>query len=255
MLLIAALVAQAAQAENAASPISQVRRGERVAQEQCLACHLVAKKRSNSCRYWEATCAQFPKYRRPPGDIRTEAAGVPGDDPLGTEDSAHHHAGRDVSNADGTVVIRYILFEGALSREGPAQRAALAARPLRANLPLRTEVTSMTAAKTHGPNGHHHALVWIDHHEARIFRFDAEVSEATHHVVRDEHSPAHLHHKANSSGQRPVYRSVSTYLEKVAEDIKDARAILIVGPSSAKHEFYKHPELHQQGLAEVGCWC
>ena len=105
----------------------------------------------------------------------------------------------------------------------------------------------MTAANTHSPKGHHHALVWIDHHEARIFRFDSEVSEATHHVVRDERSPAHLHHKANSSGSGHVPVS-HAYLEKVAEDIKDARAILIVGPSSAKHEFYKHIELHHKDL-------
>jgi hypothetical protein len=105
----------------------------------------------------------------------------------------------------------------------------------------------MTAAKPHSPKGHHHALVWIDHHEARIFRFDAEVSEATHHVVRDEQSPPHLHHKANSIGSGHVPVSHAS-LEKVAADIKDGSAILIVGPSSAKHELYKHLELHHKDL-------
>jgi stalled ribosome rescue protein Dom34 len=105
----------------------------------------------------------------------------------------------------------------------------------------------MAAAKTHSPPGHIHAAVWIDHHEAKIFRFDSEVSEATHHIVRDEVSPAHLHHKANSigSGHVPVNHA---YLEKVASDISDAKAILIVGPSSAKHEFYKHLEQHHHAL-------
>ena len=89
--------------------------------------------------------------------------------------------------------------------------------------------------------------MWIDHHEAKIFRFDSEVSEATHHVVRDEHSPPHLHHKANSigSGHAAVNHA---YLEKIASDISDANAILIVGPSSAKHEFYKHLQQRHQAL-------
>jgi hypothetical protein len=105
----------------------------------------------------------------------------------------------------------------------------------------------MIAAKTHSLPGHIHALVWIDRHEAKIFRFDSEISEATHHVLRGEHSPAHLHHKANSigSGHVPVNHA---YLEKVAVNIGDARAILIVGPSSAKQELYKHLERHHDAL-------
>lgn len=105
----------------------------------------------------------------------------------------------------------------------------------------------MITAQTHSPAGRIHAVVWIDHHEARIFRFDSEVSEAAHHVVRDEVSPPHLHHKANSigSGHLPVSHK---YLEMVAMDISDASAILIVGPSSAKHEFYKHLEQHHHAL-------
>jgi hypothetical protein len=105
----------------------------------------------------------------------------------------------------------------------------------------------MIVAQPHSPTGHHHALVWIDHHEARIYRFDSEVSQATHHIIRDERSPPHLHHKANSigSGHVPVSHA---YLETVAMDIIDARAILIVGPSSAKHDLYKHIESHHPAL-------
>lgn len=105
----------------------------------------------------------------------------------------------------------------------------------------------MISAHTLRPIGHLHALVWIDHHEARIFRFDSEVAEATHHIIRDEHSPSHLHHKANSigSGHVPVSHA---YLEAVAMDIIDARAILIVGPSGAKHELYKHIEQHHPSM-------
>jgi len=108
----------------------------------------------------------------------------------------------------------------------------------------------MIAAQPHSPTGHHHALVWIDHHEARIYRFDSEVSQSTHHIIRDEHSPPHLHHKANSIGSGHVAVS-HAYLESIAVDIGDAKAILIVGPSSAKHEFYKHIERHHPALLSL----
>ncbi|HEV2702786.1 MAG TPA: hypothetical protein VGV09_14240 [Steroidobacteraceae bacterium] len=105
----------------------------------------------------------------------------------------------------------------------------------------------MTTSASHRPPGHIHALLWIDHHEARIYRFDGEVSEMTQHVIRSEHSPQHLHHKANSvgSGHATVNQP---FLEHVARDIGDAAAILIVGPASAKHEFYKHLQNHHQEL-------
>jgi hypothetical protein len=108
----------------------------------------------------------------------------------------------------------------------------------------------MMAAQLQSPTGPHHALVWIDHHEARVYRFASEVSQSTHHIIRDERSPAHLHHKANSIGSG--HAAVShAYLETVAMDILDARAILIVGPSSAKHELYKHIERHHPALLSL----
>jgi hypothetical protein len=87
----------------------------------------------------------------------------------------------------------------------------------------------------------------MDHHEARIYRFDSEISEASHYVLRDELSPPHLHHKANSIGSG--HASVNhAFLEQIAKNISDAKAILIVGPASAKHELYKHLELHARPL-------
>ena len=108
----------------------------------------------------------------------------------------------------------------------------------------------MIAAQHHSPTGLHHALVWIDHHEARIYRFESEVAQSTHHTIRDQHSPPHLHHKANSIGSGHVAVN-HAYLEMVAMDISDARAILIVGPSSAKHELYAHIERHHPALLKL----
>ena len=43
---------------------------------------------------------------------------------------------------------------------------------------------------------HYHALVWIDHREAKVFHFDATDVERT--SIRSDHPDQHLHHKANS---------------------------------------------------------
>ena len=53
-------------------------------------------------------------------------------------------------------------------------------------------------------SNHNHAIVWIDHQQAKIFRFDAtDVNSAT---IRSSHPHEHIHHKANSgdSGHVPV---------------------------------------------------
>jgi stalled ribosome rescue protein Dom34 len=78
-----------------------------------------------------------------------------------------------------------------------------------------------------------HALVWIDHIEAKIHRFNATESELV--VVRSEAHEHHLHHKANSgdSGHLPVDRA---FLGRVAQTLARSGAILITGPSSAKTE-------------------
>lgn len=84
---------------------------------------------------------------------------------------------------------------------------------------------------------HYHALVWIDHHEARIFHFNAtEVDSAT---VHSTHPHQHIHHKANTrgSGHAPVDEA---FLERVTQAIRPAGAILITGPASAKQELAAH---------------
>ena len=82
-----------------------------------------------------------------------------------------------------------------------------------------------------------HALVWIDHVEANIHRFDATESE--HVVVRSEAHEHHLHHKANTgdSGHLPVDRA---FLGRVAEALARSGAILITGPGSAKTELHSY---------------
>ena len=71
---------------------------------------------------------------------------------------------------------------------------------------------------------HYHALVWIDHHEAKIFQFNATDVDATR--VRSDHPHQHIHHKANTrgSGHAPVDED---FLERVTQAVMGAGAILI----------------------------
>jgi hypothetical protein len=96
---------------------------------------------------------------------------------------------------------------------------------------------------------HYHAVVWIDHRQARIFHFNK--GEADKLVVSPENPVRHLHHKANSvgSGHAPEDQS---FLEEVVKAVADAGAILIVGPSNEKNELVKHiKHLHPEMLINI----
>jgi stalled ribosome rescue protein Dom34 len=95
-------------------------------------------------------------------------------------------------------------------------------------------------------SAHFHAMVWIDHREAKVFHFNAEHNEAV--IVRNSHQHQNLHHKANSgdSGHVPVDKE---YLQRVVAEIATAGAILIVGPGSAKTELRTYTERFRPDVA------
>lgn len=80
---------------------------------------------------------------------------------------------------------------------------------------------------------HFHAIVWIDHHEARIFHFNATDVERD--IVRPHDPNVHVHHKANTvgSGHAPIDHD---FFRRVTDAIAKAGAVMIVGPSTAKTE-------------------
>jgi stalled ribosome rescue protein Dom34 len=94
---------------------------------------------------------------------------------------------------------------------------------------------------------HYHALVWIDHREARVFQFDASDVERTR--IRSAHPDQHIHHKANSgdSGHAPVDKE---FLERVTAALTHAGAILITGPANAKNELAHYIKQAQPNLAQ-----
>ena len=92
---------------------------------------------------------------------------------------------------------------------------------------------------------YYHASIWIDHHQAKVFHFNAAQAERV--VVPSTHPTVHLHHKANAgdSGHAPVDHD---YLKRVTQEVASAGAILITGPGSAKTELMtyltqSHPAL------------
>jgi hypothetical protein len=81
---------------------------------------------------------------------------------------------------------------------------------------------------------HYHAVVWLDHHEARVIYFNAD--DADEKTVHPAHPPRHLHHTAGSP-EGTHERGDPEYYRDVADALADARAFLITGPSTAKTEF------------------
>jgi len=71
---------------------------------------------------------------------------------------------------------------------------------------------------------HFHAVVWIDHHEARVFHFSPTDVEKL--VLHPDHPTRHIHHKANSIGSGHASED-HAFLQAVAQSIADAGAVLI----------------------------
>jgi stalled ribosome rescue protein Dom34 len=96
---------------------------------------------------------------------------------------------------------------------------------------------------------HYHAIVWIDHREAKIFQFDAGDVDAT--IVHGTHPHEHIHHKANAgdSGHVPVDKA---FLAHVAQSLSQAGRILITGPANAKKELAAYlAQAHPDQAAKV----
>jgi hypothetical protein len=97
-------------------------------------------------------------------------------------------------------------------------------------------------------NHHFHAIVWIDHHEARVFHFSPTDVERL--VLHPDHPTRHIHHKANSIGSGHAAED-HAFLQAVAQSIADAGAVLITGPANAKTELIKHISQHDPKLMKA----
>jgi stalled ribosome rescue protein Dom34 len=102
--------------------------------------------------------------------------------------------------------------------------------------------------------GHFHAVVWIDHKQARIFHFNVEGADRT--VIRPDHAVRDVHPGEKRTGHRLPEDRV--YFEAVAKAIADAGAIVIMGPANEKDAFAKfvaekHPAIatHIEGVEKA----
>ena len=111
-------------------------------------------------------------------------------------------------------------------------------------LRFRTAIKGTQDMTTH----HYHAVIWIDHREARVFHFSPKDVERL--VVHPEHPTKHIHHKANSIGSGHAAAD-HEYLKAVVESVADAGAVLITGPANAKTELIKHIHQHDPRMMKV----
>jgi stalled ribosome rescue protein Dom34 len=95
---------------------------------------------------------------------------------------------------------------------------------------------------------HYHAVIWIDHREARVFHFGPTDVERL--VMHPERPTRHIHHKANCIGSGHAAAD-HDYLHAVIESVADAGTVLITGPANAKTELIKHIHRHDPKMMEV----
>ena len=97
-------------------------------------------------------------------------------------------------------------------------------------------------------SSHYHAVVWIDHHEARVFDFNREQVEGS--VIHPDHPVRHIHHRVNAMGSGHAAENQQFFHDVVAL-LEGASTVLITGPANAKIELMKHIRAHAPALAEI----
>ncbi len=91
-----------------------------------------------------------------------------------------------------------------------------------------------------------HAVVWIDHQEAHVIQFNADMHENSTITTKSKHG--HIHQKAGVlAGHHQV--SSQAYLHEVVKAVAGANEILIVGPGVAKLELIKHINHHDAKIS------
>jgi stalled ribosome rescue protein Dom34 len=90
-----------------------------------------------------------------------------------------------------------------------------------------------------------HAVVWLDHHEARIFHVDVpDADEST--VLAPQHH-VHRHPKGHGEG-REHPDDAHRFFEEIARALSGVDAILLVGPAAAKDEFFGYLKAHDHRM-------
>ena len=94
---------------------------------------------------------------------------------------------------------------------------------------------------------HFHAVVWLDHSEAHVMHISPDDVERS--VIHPAHPHQHLHARSGSVGAGRKGED-QAYYHAVADALKGAQEILIVGPAQAKLQLVKHIHAHDPGLVD-----
>lgn len=81
---------------------------------------------------------------------------------------------------------------------------------------------------------HVHAIVWLDHREARIIGFSLGTSSD--HEVHAHNADQHIHRKAGSIGSGHAADD-HHFFDEIAESLVGIHDVLIAGPGNAKTAF------------------
>jgi stalled ribosome rescue protein Dom34 len=94
-----------------------------------------------------------------------------------------------------------------------------------------------------------HAVVWIDHKEARVFHVHPDVADESN-ILSPQH---HIHRHPKGRGEpREHPDDARHFFDEVARALDGIDSVLIVGPGSAKHEFFKFvQEKHRALLSNI----
>lgn len=90
-----------------------------------------------------------------------------------------------------------------------------------------------------------HAVIWIDHKEARVFHVHPETVDTTT-VLAVQH---HIHRHPKGHGEaREHPDDAQRFFSEAAHVLAGVDALLIVGPASAKLEFFRYLHEHNRKL-------
>jgi stalled ribosome rescue protein Dom34 len=90
-----------------------------------------------------------------------------------------------------------------------------------------------------------HAVVWIDHQEARVFHVHPDATDETT-ILAPQH---HIHRHPKGRGEaREHPDDARRFFGEVARALEGTDALLIVGPSSAKLDLFRYMHESERGL-------
>jgi stalled ribosome rescue protein Dom34 len=92
-----------------------------------------------------------------------------------------------------------------------------------------------------------HAVVWIDHRQARVFFLTRDTADEITLDTSRTFDQAHKHAGTREGNRTPTDE---TFLHEVVEALKPAQEWLIIGPGIAKEELAKHVKHHDHLLTD-----